>query len=72
MLKITIVGCPGAGKSTFARALSRKTKIPLHHLDYHYHQKEFDYDNNKPAWLNKLGDLTAVDSWIIEGNYGSS
>lgn len=72
MKRITIVGCPGAGKSTFARALSKKTKIPLHHLDFYYHQKEFDYENDKQAWLKKLKELTSNDTWIIEGNYGSS
>lgn len=72
MKRITIVGCPGAGKSTFARELSKKTNIPLHHLDYHFHQKKFDYENNMQAWLKKLEDLTSGDSWIIEGNYGSS
>lgn len=72
MKRITIVGCPGAGKSTFARELSKKTKIPLHHLDYHYHQKGVDYEDDKKAWLDKLKDLTSGDTWIIEGNYGST
>jgi len=70
--KVSIVGCPGAGKSTFARALSAKTNLPLIHLDLYYHQKEFDYEHNKKAWLDKLEELTSGDSWIIEGNYGSS
>lgn len=72
MNKISIVGCPGAGKSTFARALSKKTKIPLLHLDFYYHQKEHDYENNKQAWLDKIAELTSGEAWIIEGNYGSS
>ena len=72
MKKVTIVGSPGAGKSTFARALSEKTNIPLLHLDFYYHQKEHDYEKNKQAWLDKLAELTSGDSWIIEGNYGSS
>lgn len=72
MKKVTIVGCPGAGKSTFSRALSEKTKIPLLHLDFYYHQKGRDYEKNKQAWLDKLKELTSGDTWIIEGNYGSS
>jgi adenylate kinase family enzyme len=72
MNRISIVGCPGAGKSTFARALAKKTGIPLHHLDYYYHQKDKNYENDKQAWLSKLVELTAEESWIIEGNYGST
>lgn len=72
MKRVSIVGSPGAGKSTFSRALSEKTNIPLIHLDFHYHQKEYDYENNNQAWLDKLAELTSGSSWIIEGNYGSS
>lgn len=72
MKKITIIGSPGAGKSTFAKALSKKTKLPLYHLDYFYHQKNYDYEKNKQEWLNKMEELTSKSSWIIEGNYGSS
>lgn len=31
--KAIIIGCPGAGKSTFARVLSDKTHLPLYYLD---------------------------------------
>lgn len=72
MKKVTIVGCPGAGKSTLARTLSEKTKILLLHLDFYYHQKEHDYEKNKQAWLDKIVELTSGNTWIIEGNYGSS
>lgn len=72
MKRVSIVGCPGAGKSTYARALAKKTGIPLFHLDYYYHQKDCNYDKNKQAWLDKLEKLTSGDLWVIEGNYGSS
>ncbi len=72
MKKISIIGSPGAGKTTFGRELSEKTSIPIHHLDYYFHQKKHDYQNNKQAWVDRVGQLTAGDSWIIEGNYGST
>jgi len=31
--KIMVIGCPGGGKSTFARALGEITKLPVYHLD---------------------------------------
>ena len=33
MKKIMVIGCPGAGKSTFSRALRDKIGSPLFHLD---------------------------------------
>ena len=36
MKRIMIIGCPGSGKSTFARALAKKTGLPLHYLDMMY------------------------------------
>lgn len=35
-MKIAIVGISGSGKSTFARSLSVKTGLPLHHMDSLY------------------------------------
>lgn len=29
--KIMVIGCPGGGKSTFARALGEITKLPVYH-----------------------------------------
>ena len=33
MKKIIVLGCPGSGKSTFARALQKRTGLPLFYLD---------------------------------------
>lgn len=33
MKKVIIIGCPGSGKSTFARTLQKKTGLPLFYLD---------------------------------------
>lgn len=72
MKKIMIIGSPGTGKSVFARKLSAKINVPLIHLDYYYHDKAHDYYNDKQAWESKLEELTSQDTWIIDGNYGST
>ena len=36
MQKVMVIGCPGSGKSTFSRALSQITGLPLTHLDMLY------------------------------------
>ena len=38
--KAIIIGCPGAGKSTFARILSDKTHLPLFYLDMLWHKPD--------------------------------
>lgn len=72
MKRVAIVGSPGTGKTTFARKLHQKTKLPLIHLDYYYHQKQHNYYNDKPAWVKKVKQLMQQPKWIIDGNYSST
>lgn len=69
MRKVIVIGCPGSGKTTFAEKLSRRTGLPLYHLDAIWHrpdrthipQEEFD---------RRLRDILPEPAWIIDGNYG--
>lgn len=72
MKKVLVTGSGGAGKSTFSRALSSKTGLPVIHLDSYYHQTAEDYSNNKEKWIKKVHDLADSDEWIMEGNYSST
>ncbi len=72
MKRIAVVGCPGAGKTTFVRKLAEKTKLPVVHLDYYYHQKKYDFYNNSDAWIKKVNELIQRDMWIMDGNYKST
>ena len=40
MRKVIVIGCPGAGKSTFARKLRNATNLPLYYLDMLWHKPE--------------------------------
>lgn len=68
MKKIIVIGCPGAGKSTFARALSIRTGIPLFYLDMIWH-KEDRTNISRDQFDQRLGRIISEDSWIIDGNY---
>lgn len=69
MKKIIVIGCPGAGKSTFSRALADVTGIELYHLDLIWHKPD---RTNIPRdeFDAKLNDIMVKESWIIDGNYG--
>lgn len=71
MKKILIIGCPGSGKSTFARALHEKTGLPLFYLDMMY----WNADRTKvarPLFLERLQYALQQEEWIIDGNYKST
>ena len=68
MKRVLVIGCPGGGKSTFARKLAEKTKLPLHYLDMLWHKS--DKTNIAPEEFDKrLKEIIGGDSWIIDGNY---
>ena len=71
MKRVIVIGCPGSGKSTFARALRDKTGLPLHHLDMMY----WNADKTivpKEIFRARLAELLTEDAWIIDGNYGAT
>mgnify|MGYP001546103341 FL=1 len=67
MKKVLVIGCPGAGKSTFSRGLRAKTGLPLYYLDMlwhkpdksHFTQEEFDC---------ALSEILKSEEWIVAGN----
>lgn len=67
--KVIIIGCPGAGKSTFARILSDKTHLPLYYLDMLWHKPDRT-TVERNIFDNKLKEIVLGDKWIIDGNYG--
>ena len=66
--KICLFGCPGSGKSTLGKNLSKMLGIEVTHLDNIYW---------KPNWVSisreefdqKLNELLTCEKYIIEGNY---
>ena len=68
MKRILVIGCPGAGKSTFARALRDRTGLPLWYLDQIWHRP--DRTNvSREEFDARLGELLRGPEWIIDGNY---
>lgn len=71
MRRVLVIGCPGGGKSTFARALQAQTGLPVIHLDRLY----WNGDRTtvpKEVFRARLAEAMAGESWIIDGNYTST
>lgn len=68
MQKVLVIGCSGAGKSTFARRLRDITGLPLYYLDRLWHKADRthitreEFDRVMAEWL-------ARPAWIIDGDY---
>lgn len=69
MQKIIVIGCPGAGKSTFSRALQSKLGLPLFHLDMLFWKAD-KTNVSREEFDQKLSNILKGDKWIIDGNYG--
>lgn len=68
MKKVIIIGCPGSGKSTFARALRDQTKLPLYYLDMIWHKPDRTHIT-KEEFDKQLGKTLCQQQWILDGNY---
>ena len=71
MQKILILGCCGAGKSTFARKLNEKIGIEIIHLDQHYWNTNWQ-ETERSEWEIRVQELANRPTWIMDGNYGST
>ena len=68
MKKIIVIGCPGAGKTTFAEKLRDKLGLPLYYLDAIWHKPDRTHISRE-EYDARLCEILALDSWIIDGNY---
>ena len=68
MNKVIVIGCPGAGKSTFSKKLSLILKLPLFHLDFIWHKPDRTNIAREEFDL-RLADILGKSQWIIDGNY---
>ena len=71
MKRVMVIGCCGAGKSTFSRALHRLTGLELIHLDQHFWKPGW-VESRKEDWAEVVTKLADKPSWIIDGNYGGT
>jgi adenylate kinase family enzyme len=68
MKRVAIVGTPGAGKSTLARALGARAGLPTIHLDQHYFQPGW-LPRAESEWDEIFDRLLAGEEWVIDGAF---
>ena len=64
--RIVIVGVSASGKSTFARKLSEKAKLPLFLMDAIMWNPGWQYIGDAET-VKKLKEIATKEEWIIEG-----
>jgi adenylate kinase family enzyme len=71
MRRVLVIGIPGAGKSTFSRALAARTGLPVIHLDTEFWQPGWKITPLE-IWRGQVAKLVEREAWIMDGNYGAS
>ncbi|MBO4330628.1 MAG: adenylate kinase [Oscillospiraceae bacterium] len=68
MRRVMILGCPGSGKSTFARALADMTGLQLIYMDRLFWNEDRT-SVSRDLLDERLADVVKREKWIIDGNY---
>ena len=66
--RVLVIGCPGSGKSTFARRLHELTALPLCHLDMLFWRAD-KTTRTREEFCAKLDEVLQTEAWIVDGNY---
>lgn len=66
--RVLVMGCPGSGKSSFARKLWQNARLPIYHLDDLYWGAAWARPVDA-EWRRIQESLASNDRWIIDGNY---
>lgn len=66
-----VVGCSGAGKSHFSRALGEILGLPVIHLDQHYWRPGW-VEPSKAEWHHQTVALSSREEWVMDGNYSGT
>lgn len=69
MKRIVVLGPGGAGKTTFAQALGRKTGLPVIELDKLFWKPDLSATSAE-EWITAQKNMVDADRWIMDGDLG--
>jgi adenylate kinase family enzyme len=70
--KVMVVGCAGSGKTTLARRLGKKLRLPVINLDFHFWRPGWQPPPDSNTWREQLAVLAAMPDWVMDGNYSNT
>ena len=71
MQRVAVVGSGGAGKTRFSDELSRRTGLPVVHLDHLYWSPGW-VETPSDEWRVAPQERLKADEWIVDGNYAGT
>ena len=69
-MRVSVIGCSGAGKTTFGRALAARLDAPFIELDSIFHGPHWT-PLSEDEFRARVEPITAGETWVIDGNYGA-
>jgi len=69
-MRVSVIGCSGAGKTTFGRALAVRLGVVFIELDSIFHQADWT-PLPEAAFQARVRDAVRSDGWVVDGNYGA-
>ena len=70
MKKVLVIGCSGAGKSTFAKRIASKTALRYIATDPFYWGSDWKLVSDEKV-LERVYRATSEETWILDGNFDS-
>jgi adenylate kinase family enzyme len=68
-MRVSVIGCSGAGKTTFGRALAARLGVEFVELDAIFHQAGWT-ELSDDEFRALVRAAVAADAWVVDGNYG--
>jgi adenylate kinase family enzyme len=69
-VRVSVIGCSGAGKTTFGRELALRLGVPFVELDSIYHQAGWT-PLPDDEFRAEVASRIAGPEWVVDGNYGA-
>jgi adenylate kinase family enzyme len=70
-MRVLVIGCSGAGKTTLAQAIADRHGLPLIHLDQHYWRPGWTAPS-EAEWHGQVERLADEPCWVMDGNYSGT